>query len=99
MKWNESFVNNEQTRKGKMTGTGGNETLNLVTPGAFLILTEEASFLRAVRRKSLISLICLGCRSKRAQRRKKQGAGKEPRGGSERNGKIAVNTLKESNYP
>ena len=35
-------------------------TLNLVTPGAFLILTEEASFLRAVSRKSLISLICLG---------------------------------------
>ena len=30
-------------------------------PGAFLILTEEASFRRAVRRKSLISLICLGC--------------------------------------
>jgi hypothetical protein len=33
----------------------------LVMPGAFLILTEEASFRRAVRRKSLISLICLGC--------------------------------------
>ncbi len=30
-------------------------------PGAFLILTEDASFRRAVRRKSLISLICLGC--------------------------------------
>jgi len=27
-----------------------------------LILTDEASFLRAVRRKSLISLICLGCK-------------------------------------
>jgi len=38
-------------------------TLNLVMPpcAAFLILTEEASFRRAVRRKSLISLICLGC--------------------------------------
>ena len=36
-------------------------TLNLVTSPVFLILTERASFLRAVRRKSLISCICFGC--------------------------------------
>ena len=36
-------------------------TLNLVTVFVFLILTDWASFLLAVRRKSLISLISLGC--------------------------------------
>ena len=36
-------------------------TLNFVLPGHFLILTLLASFRRAVKRKSLISLICLGC--------------------------------------
>jgi hypothetical protein len=36
-------------------------TLNLVTVPVFLIFTDRASFRRAVRRKSLISLICLGC--------------------------------------
>ena len=35
-------------------------TLNLVTPLLFLILTLFASFRRAVRRNSLMSLICLG---------------------------------------
>lgn len=37
-------------------------TLNLVTSRVFLIFTDRASFLRAVSRKSLISLICFGCR-------------------------------------
>jgi hypothetical protein len=37
-------------------------TLNLVWPRVFLIFTDRASFRRAVRRNSLISLICLGCR-------------------------------------
>ena len=36
-------------------------TLNLVTVPVFLIFTLFASLLRGVRRKSLISLICLGC--------------------------------------
>lgn len=36
-------------------------TLNLVRVPVFLILTLRASLRRAVRRKSLISLICLGC--------------------------------------
>ena len=36
-------------------------TLNLVTVFDFLIFTDCASFRRAVRRKSLISLICFGC--------------------------------------
>lgn len=36
-------------------------TLNFVTPAVFLILTLFASFLRAVSKKSLISLICFGC--------------------------------------
>lgn len=36
-------------------------TLNLVRVPVFLILTLRASLRRAVKRKSLISLICLGC--------------------------------------
>lgn len=36
-------------------------TLNLVFVPVFLIFTDRASLRRAVRRKSLISLICLGC--------------------------------------
>jgi hypothetical protein len=36
-------------------------TLNLVRVPVFLIFTLFASLRRAVRRKSLISLICLGC--------------------------------------
>ena len=36
-------------------------TLNLTTSLDFLILTAVASFLRAVSKKSLISLICFGC--------------------------------------
>lgn len=36
-------------------------TLNLVTSPDFFIFTDRASFLLAVRRKSLISLICFGC--------------------------------------
>ena len=36
-------------------------TLNLVTSPVFLIFTDRASFLRAVSKKSLISLICFGC--------------------------------------
>ena len=35
-------------------------TLNLVTSPVFFILTERASFLRAVNKKSLISWICFG---------------------------------------
>ena len=37
-------------------------TLNFVTSPDFLIFTERASFRLAVSRKSLISLICLGCK-------------------------------------
>ena len=36
-------------------------TLNFVLVPVFLIFTDRASLRRAVRRKSLISLICLGC--------------------------------------
>lgn len=36
-------------------------TLNLVLVPVFFIFTDLASLRRAVRRKSLISLICLGC--------------------------------------
>ena len=39
---------------------GKNKTLNLVFSLFFLILTEEASFRRAMKRNSLISWICLG---------------------------------------
>lgn len=44
-------------------------TLNFVTVFDFLILTDWASLRRAVNRKSLISLICLGCQP--GQRQKK----------------------------
>ena len=37
-------------------------TLNLVRSPVFLIFTDLASLRRAVRRKSLISWICLGCK-------------------------------------
>ena len=40
-------------------------TLNLVRVPVFLIFTLLASLRRAVRRKSLISLICLGCGAER----------------------------------
>jgi hypothetical protein len=55
-------------------------TLNLVMPGAFLILTEEASFRRAVRRKSLISLICLGCKREKGIGKVEETGGSSDRG-------------------
>lgn len=44
-------------------------TLNFVTSPDFLIFTDLASFLLAVRRKSLISLICFGCTDTPCQRK------------------------------
>jgi len=48
-------------------------TLNFTTSLDFLILTDLASFLRAVSRKSLISEICFGCHGRSAEVRRSQG--------------------------
>ena len=49
-----------KTHNNKYHMFGKNKTLNLVFSLFFLILTEEASLRRAMKRNSLISWICLG---------------------------------------
>ena len=64
-------------------------TLNLVLDPDFLIFTDFASLRRAVRRKSLISLICLGCGWRRGGGKERDGKG-QPRFGGVAAGEGAV---------
>ena len=73
-------------------------TLNLVLDPDFLIFTDFASLRRAVRRKSLISLICLGCGWRRGGGRERDGRGQPWFGGvAAGEGAVACRAPREKN--